>query len=346
MILWLLALTALPSPATSVVAPAPFFTVAFRHWDRRAYEVTLPAGAAVLGWPGRTVRVIPHLPHGSRAVPRFAAQSRGRGAERGWELVVGGGAESVALTFRIHPPRGVAYDTGLVLLVPQPFAVDAAGMAHGRGFTFPLGHYPVDVPTRFRARGAALGGRLYVVRDQSLVIAPGFTLGMFLSHTRPGRERTQGVHLLALDYALVDALVTIQKAWTSSGRPGRIRVESPFRTPDYNDAGAAGRATFSQHMYGSAADIIATVDDDRRHDDINGDGVRDTEDILPLARLAKRLMAQGKIPRGGIGVYRYVYRDGRSSELTVHVDVRGYITTWGQFYDSDTVHPAGRIDWN
>lgn len=263
-----------------------------------------------------------------------------------WELRAPDRRESQPLPFRITDGSGRAREAGLVLLVPLRFEPDTDGYVRGRGFRFSLGHYPTAVPARFRTRAHAWEKRLYVVRDTAAPVSRHFTLGMFVSRTRPGREMTPGVHLLALDPALVETLERVQAAWTRAGRPGLIRVESPFRTPDYNNAAEAGRATFSLHMYGAAADILVSRDTDRLHDDINGDGARNQEDILPLARMIRRMMEGGEIPRGGIGVYEYIHRDGREGELTVHLDIRGYLATWGQLYDSDTVRPAGRIEWN
>ncbi len=322
-------------------SPTVSFDVEFGGWDGTRHHARLAGGSVVLGWPRTTVSVTPRLPRGWTAEPRFAAQHRGAS----WRLRTPDARESVPLPFRLRGPRGQHFETNLVLLLPLRFAADSGGYVQGPGFRFPLGAYPRDVPARFRERAAAWTNRLYVIRDTGAAISPHFTLGMFVSKTRPGRMRTAGVHLLALDYALVSALERVQEAWSRGGRPGLVRVESPFRTPDYNNAAEAGRATFSQHLYGSAVDILISSDTDRLHDDIDGDGDRDQADILPLARLVKKLMGERRIPRGGIGVYEYIYRDGRPGELTVHLDIRGYITTWGQLYDSDTVRPAGTIAW-
>lgn len=320
------------------------FEAVFGGWDGRIHRVTLPTGGVVLGWPGRAVRVAVRAPSGWTAEPLFAAHRRGRGTATSWEVTGRDGEESRALRFRLRGPRGVA-EAGIVLLLPIRVAPDRDGLVRGPGWVFPLGHYPDDVPARFRDRARAWSNRLYVIRDTASPISRHFTLGMFVSKARPGRPLTPGIHLLALDFTLVDALERVQEAWTRTGRPGLVRVESPFRTPDYNNADEAGRATFSQHMYGSAVDILVSTDTDRLHDDIDGDGDRDLDDVLPLARLVKRLMKSREIPTGGIGVYEYVYRDGRPGELTVHLDIRGTLATWGQLYDSDTVHPAGRIRW-
>lgn len=337
------ALVLFAASAATAAAPPPAvaFDVDFGGWDGTRHQVRLTGGSIVLGWPRTAVRITPRLPFGWSAEPRFAARRRGST----WRIQAPDGRESVALLFRLSGPRGVSAETGLTLLLPMLFAPDSAGNVRGPGYVFPLGLYPRDVPARFRPRAAAWTNRLYVIRDTRPALSPHFTVGMFVSKTRPGRLRTPDVHLLALDYTLVSVLERVQEAWTRNGRAGLVRVESPFRTPDYNNAAEAGRATFSQHLYGAAVDILISSDTDRLHDDVDGDGDRDQADILPLARLVKRMMTQERIPRGGIGVYEYIYRDGRPGELTVHLDIRGYITTWGQLYDSDTVRSAGAIAW-
>ncbi len=237
-------------------------------------------------------------------------------------------------------------ETTLWLMIPEPIRVDTSGIVtKGPLAGYPLGLYPEGVPERYRARARALSSRFYIVTDSSLRIAPGFALRDFVSKIRPERNWTGRAHPLSLDYGLVNMLEKIESAWRATGYPGRVRIESPFRTPDYNNAGAAGRATFSQHMYGSACDIIFTAEHDRLHDDVDGDGDRDMEDLLPLARKIESMMKAGEIPKGGIGVYHYIHRDGRAEEFTIHVDLRGRIGKWGSLYDSDTVKAAADIDW-
>jgi hypothetical protein len=333
------------------------FDVSITHWDGKRYPVELSGGDALLGWPNREIVITPRPAAGVTITPLFAARRRaGSWIIRPSTQDPGMENGAATLRFRMEDGNGrTRGETHLRLLLPVPVRVDADGLivtpAVLRGY--PLGHFPESPPVRQRARAKALAEQLYVISetDSARHIAPFFTIGGFLSKIRPRHTWTGRVHPLALDYGIVDLISRINRIWNRAGYAGRVRIESPFRTPDYNDADAAGRATFSFHLYGSACDIILSLDDDKLHDDVNRDGRRDPDDIIPLARLVRQSMAVGAtgrsplLPKGGIGVYRYLYRDGRPEEFMMHVDLRGRIAGWGEFYDSDTVRPASRIDW-
>jgi hypothetical protein len=298
----------------------------------------------VLAWPGREVVVTPRVPSGVEVHALTSARRNGR---RWWIRPT---EATDRIWFRLRETRtGRTWDTGLLILVPRPVVVDARGIVQSppeaRGF--PLGAYPEpeDVPRIYRARAKALSARYYIITDSALPISRHYTVGMFLSKMRPVRTYTGRAHLLVLDYGLVDLLERITARWNSLGYPGRARIESPFRTPDYNNAAEAGRATFSLHMYGSAVDVISSVEDDRLHDDTDRDGDRDLDDLLPLARSLEAGMRAGTLPKGGIGVYRYIHYDGRAEEFQVHVDLRGRIAKWGSLYDGDIVEAASEIEW-
>jgi hypothetical protein len=332
-----LLLLALPAGATE-------FDVTFRHWDNRSYRTTLPAGGAVLAWPGREVVVTPRIEAGVEVQALTSARRRGRA----WWLRPTEHTDRIWFRFR-DTRGGRTWDTGILILVPRPAVVDAHGMVMSppAATGFPLGLYPEieDVPSNYRVRAKALSSRFYVVVDTSLPISRNYTIGMFLSKMRPERVYGGRAHLLALDYGLVDLLERITARWRTLGFPGRARIESPFRTPDYNNAAEAGRAEFSLHMYGSAADVISSVDDDHLHDDIDRNGDRDLDDLLPLAQALERSMRASEIPKGGLGVYHYIHYDGRDEEFTIHVDLRGRIAKWGSVYDGNTVEAASDIEW-
>jgi hypothetical protein len=313
--------------------------------------VELSGGDAILGWPDREIVITPRPAAGVTITPLFTARRRAgswilRPSTRDPEMENG----AVTLRFRMEDGNGRARgETHLRLLLPVPVQVGANGLIVTPAVLggYPLGHFPESPPVRQRTRAKTLAERLYVISetDSARRIAPLFTVGDFLSKIRPRHAWNGRAHPLALDYGIVDLISRINRIWNKAGYAGRVRIESPFRTPDYNDADAAGRATFSFHLYGSACDIILSINDDKLHDDVNRDGRRGLDDIIPLARLVRQSMQSGQLPKGGIGVYRYLYRDGRPEEFMMHVDLRGRIAGWGEFYDSDTVRPASRIDW-
>lgn len=284
------------------------FDVTVEGWNGKKHQTRLQSGDAIMAWPGKMIIVKP---------------TRGQ-------------------TVRVRATSALRQIGELKVILPERIKVNERGVT---AFGYPMGFYPENVPVAHRARAKIFSDSFYIVTDSSLRISPHFSLGMFLSKLRPLRIYRGVAHPLALDFAMVAMLEKIDAAFKADGYKGQVRIESPFRTPDYNNAAEAGRATFSQHMYGSACDIIFSIDDDKLHDDVNCDGKRDLSDLLPMARRIESMMKRGNITKGGIGVYHYIYRDGRPEEFTIHVDLRGKIVKWGSVYDSDIVHAAREINW-
>jgi uncharacterized protein YcbK (DUF882 family) len=78
-----------------------------------------------------------------------------------------------------------------------------------------------------------------------------------------------------------------------------IRVNSGYRSPSYNKE--IGGVPFSQHLLGKAADLKAS-------------GMTAKE----LHKVILRLIKEGKISEGGVGLYR----------TFVHYDIRGTKARW------------------
>jgi uncharacterized protein YcbK (DUF882 family) len=85
----------------------------------------------------------------------------------------------------------------------------------------------------------------------------------------------------------------LQKIRTHFGRP--VTINSAYRTPTHNKK--EGGATHSQHLYGTAADIVVT-------------GISPNE----VAKYAETLL----VNKGGIGIYKNF----------THVDVRTAKSRW------------------
>ena len=99
-----------------------------------------------------------------------------------------------------------------------------------------------------------------------------------------------GTDPIFIDSELVDIL---QKIRTHFGKP--VTISSAYRTPDHNKA--VGGTSYSQHMYGKAADIKVS-------------GVSPKK----VASYAESLLSN----KGGVGVY---------STFT-HIDVRDTCSRW------------------
>lgn len=86
------------------------------------------------------------------------------------------------------------------------------------------------------------------------------------------------------------------------GQP--VNVISGYRCPKRNVA--VGGAPLSRHLFGDAADLQV-----------------DGQTGVTLLEVAERLIAEGRMPEGGLGVYR-------SKPLTLHYDCRGTKARWAR----------------
>jgi hypothetical protein len=133
---------------------------------------------------------------------------------------------------------------------------------------------------------------------------------------------------LAMDLRLIDKLELVMQELNAMGvRAENMAVMSGFRTPAYNiqGVGEGGRALLSRHTYGDASDVWVDNDGDGWIDDLNGDGVRDTRDILVMLRAVERVERRYPELIGGAGVYN---GNGAHGPF-IHIDARGYRSRWG-----------------
>lgn len=128
-----------------------------------------------------------------------------------------------------------------------------------------------------------------LARDGSTALSPHFRVREFRCH--------DGSDPVFIDSALVELLEQLRAHF---GKP--VSITSAYRTPVHN--AKAGGATFSQHLYGRAADIR-----------VPGVSVED------VAACAERLLPG----RGGVG--RYPAKAGRAAGW-VHVDTRAEKARW------------------
>ena len=151
-------------------------------------------------------------------------------------------------------------------------------------------------------------------------ISPHFTLGQFLCHQQPDHWPKY----VLVRPLLLDKLERLHSALVAAGVTApSITVMSGFRTPWYN-ADIGNTTVYSQHLFGSAADIFVDANGDDRMDDLNGDGTIDSADARWLADLVETITAETPALQGGLSVYPANSRHGPF----VHIDVRGVPARW------------------
>lgn len=103
-----------------------------------------------------------------------------------------------------------------------------------------------------------------------------------------------------------------------------LHVMSAYRTPYYNKA--IGDVLYSQHQWGSAADVYIDPHNKARMEDLNGDRVVDIRDAKYMYDRIEDMLALREFHRfeGGLGYYPAT----SAHPPFVHVDVRGAKARW------------------
>jgi hypothetical protein len=102
-----------------------------------------------------------------------------------------------------------------------------------------------------------------------------------------------------------------------------LHVMSAYRTPWYNRA-IGNETTYSQHLWGSAADVFVDDNGDGTMDDLNGDKRVDREDATVLMGMVVDVERSSRELVGGLGAYPGT----RAHGPFVHLDVRGTPARW------------------
>jgi len=146
------------------------------------------------------------------------------------------------------------------------------------------------------------------------------TLGDFLCHIE-GRYP----QYMALDLRLADKVEAVLRAVQDVyPEAASIHLISCFRTPEYNQE-IGNETSFSQHLYGGAADLwIEGYPPNDLMDDIDRNKRVDVYDGEYLVDLVRVLEARGEVAVGGASAYRWTAAHGPF----VHIDVRGSAATW------------------
>ncbi|HEX7048963.1 MAG TPA: D-Ala-D-Ala carboxypeptidase family metallohydrolase [Longimicrobiales bacterium] len=192
--------------------------------------------------------------------------------------------------------------------------------AYLRGYR--IGWYP-DADGAPTERYAPPAGFIEVTpENQELRLSTHFKVREFLTKD----QRSVWPKYVAIDPRLLDKLeLVIQDLEARGIRADHLVVMSGFRTPQYNRKGLnLGRAVYSRHQYGDAADVWVDNDLDWYMDDLNGDGRRNTADARVMLESVRRVEARYPELVGGAGIYR----DNGVHGPFIHIDARGYRARW------------------
>ena len=178
----------------------------------------------------------------------------------------------------------------------------------------PLGGNPIYLPP---------AGFIEVTKsNQDTKVSPHFRLKQFLCKEDTSDRFPK--------YALIKARLPIEleavleRVNALGHRVETLHVMSGYRTPYYNRA--IGDVPYSQHQWGSAADVFIDKSNRGVMDDLNHDGRIDVDDSRRLYDIIENLLTEPGSAKfqGGMGFYRAT----AAHPPFVHVDVRGTKARW------------------
>ncbi|PYR56843.1 MAG: hypothetical protein DMF91_20870 [Acidobacteria bacterium] len=206
----------------------------------------------------------------------------------------------------------------LHVFVMLPATEVHAGFLNG----FRIGQYP-STPLRGNPLYLPPAGFVEVTKDnQDTKVSPHFRLKQFLCKEDTTKRFPK---YLVLKERLALKLETILERVNALGfHVDTLHVMSGFRTPYYNHA--IGDVLYSQHQWGSAADIFVDKADRGQMDDLNHDGRVDVNDSRFLYDAIEHLLEEPGSAKfqGGMGFYPAT----AAHPPFVHVDVRGSKARW------------------
>jgi len=216
---------------------------------------------------------------------------------------------------------GVAQRVEEITVVTRvPFSEKRDGWLNG----YLIGRYETETNVRVGAYAPPPGFIEVTPFNQETQVSAHFRLRNFLTKN----QFSVWPKYVALDLRLIDKLELVMQELNAMGvRAENLAVMSGFRTPAYNieGVGEGGRALYSRHTYGDASDVWVDNDGDGYIDDLNGDGRRDTRDVMVMLRAVERVEQRYPELIGGAGVYN---GNGAHGPF-IHIDARGYRSRWG-----------------
>jgi hypothetical protein len=280
---------------------------------------TLPAGAAVLVDPEPGM-----IDSGVAGPADSAAGVAGAASATGVDSARADDGDAVhQLAVRVGRLVRPVADLQVVTLTPL------SRRRRGRIGLYYIGSWPTEsraVRAAAPARGdyAPPRGLIEVTRaNQHTQLSEHLRLRDFLTHD----QAKVWPKYVVVQPRLIDKLELVLADLAARGiRPEGIHVMSGFRTPQYNTGGgdSTGRASFSRHMYGDAADIWIDNDGDGRMDDLDRNGRIDVGDAAVIQAAVDRVEAAYPELVGGCGIYPATPAHGPFA----HVDARGYRARW------------------
>ncbi len=238
--------------------------------------------------------------------------SRGAGANWTWKAPDEPG---------LYPLRVTAGASGGSVLVNAFVMVPSQRVTDGRLNGYRIGSYPSEP---YRGLEIYLPPRGFVevtAENREARVSPHFTLGQFLCKQDGGYPK----YVVLRPRLLLKLEILVEELNEQGHVCETLSVMSGYRTPYYNEA--IGNVTYSQHLYGGAADVF--VDErpcDGVMDDLNGDGSVDRDDAGIVCGVVEGMCGDPWYDdyEGGLGAYEKNAVHGPF----VHVDVRGFRARW------------------
>jgi len=210
------------------------------------------------------------------------------------------------------PGNNDSIDIHVFVLVP------ASGVKNGWLNGYRIGSYPPA-----SARYTPPKGFVEVTKDnEDTKVSPHFRLKQFICKQDTLAEFPKYV---VLEQRLLLKLETILERVNRMGfSTDTLHVMSAYRTPYYNHA--IGDVKYSQHQWGSAADVYVDPHDKDRMADLNRDGRIDIADSKFLYDRIEEWFEREDLQKfeGGLGFYPAT----AAHPPFVHVDVRGTKARW------------------
>jgi hypothetical protein len=197
--------------------------------------------------------------------------------------------------------------------------VPAGEVRKGRLNGYRLGEYPSRQPHGDSSYNPPAGFIEVTAANDETHLTPHFRLKQFVSKQASGFPK-----YVVLNARLLLKLEAVLAAVQEAGYQCRtLHVMSGYRTPFYN--ASIENVKYSQHVWGSAADVFVDDDGNDRMDDLDRDGKVSKDDAKVLFDIVDRMdREKGARFPGGLGLYGGT----RAHGPFVHVDVRGRLARW------------------